>query len=54
MQIFRTAFRIAFIALYLRERSTLDNPRLVLLKHELTVLSGVTFVVFHCPVAGLP
>jgi hypothetical protein len=33
-------------------RSVLGNPRLELLKHELTVLSDVTFAIFHSPVAG--
>lgn len=51
-QIFRTAFLIASIAVDGRHFA-LGNLRLVLLKHERTVLSDVTFVIFHFPVDGL-
>lgn len=51
-QIFRTAFLIASIAINVWHFA-LGNLRLVLLKHERTVLSDVTFVIFHFPVDGL-
>lgn len=51
-QIFRTAFLIASIAVDGRHFA-LGNLRLVLLKHERTVLPDVTFVIFHFPVDGL-
>ena len=51
-QLFMTAILIESIAVD-GGHFALGNLRLVLLKHERTVLSDVTFVIFHFPVDGL-